>query len=55
MQTLEDYRNKVINEFAEKLKNKYPLMENGLFLVNDMLRKTIDEIAEQLKAGGIDG
>lgn len=52
MTTLEDYRNKVIDEFAEKLKKKYPLMENDLFLVNDVLRKTIDEIAEQMKVGG---
>lgn len=44
-------RAKAIDEFAKKLKKKYPLMENGLFSINDMLRKTIDDIAEQMKAG----
>lgn len=65
MQTLEDYRDKVIDEFAERIKKK--AIEdswncNDFYgdscgvtsceeCANDFLRE-IDEIAEQLKAGG---
>ena len=53
-------RNKVIDEFAERLSNKDNIvkfdidevMSNGNFDYNcDCLRKYIDEIAEQLKGG----
>ena len=44
MQTLEEYRNEVIDEFAEKI-FEYCSM-------SDMNRKMIKQIAEQMKAGG---
>lgn len=64
MQTLEDYRNKVIDEFAEKIKKKgienawncHDVYGDGCGVTsceeceNDFLRE-IDEIAEQMKAG----
>lgn len=49
MQTLEDYRNKVIDEFAEKLYRK--IADSNLNQYKDMVTNMIDEIAEQLKAG----
>lgn len=43
-----------IDDFAEALKKRYPIMENDLFTVNDVLQKEIDRIAEQLKEGSAD-
>lgn len=45
---------KAIEDFAEALKKRYPIMENGLFTINDVLQKEIDRIAEQLKEGSAD-
>jgi hypothetical protein len=65
MQTLEDYRNKVIDEFADRL-SKYLNVESATKYGNknaeqqrnsyDTLMKyeiadAIDDVAEQLKAG----
>lgn len=63
MQTLEDYRNKVIDEFAERLKSdefqKYNLdmvFETSRDLSYshciNAFQEYIDEIAEHLKEGG---
>jgi transposase-like protein len=38
-----------VDEFAKRLKKKYPIMENDLFTVNDVLHREIDKIAEELK------
>lgn len=48
MQTLEDYRNKVIDEFAERLHLKITAE------IDDCADELewIEEIAEQMKAGG---
>lgn len=46
-----DIRNEAIDEFAKRLKNKYPIMENDLFTVNDVLHREIDKTAEQMKGG----
>lgn len=50
MQTLEDYRNKVIDEFAERLHSKITAE------IDDCADELewIDEIAEKLKAGGVE-
>lgn len=45
MQTLEEYRNEVIDEFAERIKTNSELGYIGY------LDRVVDEIAEQLKAG----
>ena len=65
MQTLEDYRNKVIDEFAEMLKEKYEehnfdlcLRQNDYYSYSNscmLFESYIDEIAEQMKAGGKNG
>lgn len=44
MQTLEDYRNEAIDEFAENIETYCSMSE--------MNRKMIKKIAEQMKAGG---
>lgn len=57
MQTLEDYRNKVIDEFADRLKSE---SYNGYATLEDYCEDTIESvavedivrIAEQMKAGG---
>ena len=57
MQTLEDYRNKAIDEFAERLKSE---SYNGYATLEDYSEDTIESvgvedivrIAEQMKAGG---
>ena len=51
MQTLEDYRNKVIDEFVERLYSKI------IAEIDDCADELewINEIAEQMEAGGIDG
>lgn len=41
--------NRIIDKFADKLKKKYPIMENDLFTVNDKLHDEIDKIAKQMK------
>ena len=48
MQTLEDYRNKVIDEFAERIKTNSELGYIGY------LDRVVDEIEEQLKEGGVE-
>ena len=50
MQTLEDYRNKVIDEFAERLHLKITAE------IDDCADELewIEEIAEQMKAGGVE-
>ena len=50
MQTLEDYRNKVIDEFAERLHSKI------IAEIDDCADELewINEIAEQMKAGGVE-
>lgn len=50
MQTLEDYRNKVIDEFAERLHSKITAE------IDDCADELewIEEIAEKLKAGGVE-
>jgi hypothetical protein len=47
----QEIRNKAIDEFAERLKNKYPIMEDcfGVPNVNYNLHKGIDEIAEEMR------
>ena len=50
MTTLEDYRNKAIDEFAEKLIQHISQMPSGYIGSGNVLI-----IAEQMKAGGIDG
>ena len=51
MQTLEDYRNKIIDEFANRLCSKI------IAEIDDCADELewIEEIAEQMKAGGVDG
>lgn len=44
--------NKAIDEFVKVMKKTYPLAENDLFTINDTLHRTLDKIAEQMKAGG---
>ena len=44
-------RNKIIDEFADKLKKRYPIMQNDLFTINDDLHDEIDKIAKQMKGG----
>lgn len=57
MQTLEDYRNKAIDEFAEQLKEKAEEIMKNPDIMLDCKKCTIwkvrdiEEIAEQLKAG----
>ena len=61
MQTLEDYRDKVIDEFAEMLKENYEehnfdlcLRQNDYYSYSNscmLFESYIDKIAEQLKAG----
>ena len=48
-----EIRAKAIDEFAERLKLKYPYFveDVGLVEVNKMLHSAIDKIAEQLKGG----
>lgn len=50
MQTLEDYRNKVIDEFAERLYSKI------IAEIDDCADELewIEEIAERMKAGGVE-
>lgn len=48
----EKIRAKAIDEFVEKLKKRYPIAENDLFTINDVLHTEIDKIAEQMKEGG---
>lgn len=50
MQTLEDYRNKVIDEFAERLHLKITAE------IDDCADELewIEEIAERMKAGGVE-
>ena len=50
MQTLEDYRNKVIDEFAERLHSKITAE------IDDCADELewIEEIAEQMKDGGVE-
>jgi hypothetical protein len=70
MQTLEEYRNEVIDEFAEKLSLEISesiiwdmlatMSENSSLSdtsgkIVDYVIDTSKKIAEQLKAGGIDG
>lgn len=50
MQTLEDYRNKIIDEFANRLCSK---IKAEIDDCADEL-EWIDEIAEQMKAGGVE-
>lgn len=50
MQTLEDYRNKVIDEFAERLHSK---ITTEIDDCADEL-EWIEEIAEQMKDGGVE-
>lgn len=45
----QEIRAKAIDDFAEQLKNRFPITDNGLFTVNDTLHTIIDEIAEKLK------
>ena len=40
---------KAIDDFAEKMKKKYPIAECGFGLINDTLHKNIDDIATELK------
>lgn len=61
MQTLEDYRNKAIDEFAEMLKEKYEehnfdlcLRQNDYYSYSNscmLFESYIDKITEQMKAG----
>lgn len=61
MQTLEDYRNKAIDEFAhqfkENLNQEFPSNYESTrpYFSLENARLLVDEIAEQMKAGGIDG
>lgn len=43
-----EIRNQAIKEFAKRLKEMYPIMENDLFIVNDVLQRTIDKIVEEM-------
>jgi len=46
----QEIRNKTIAEFAERLKERYPLTAKGFGqIINDGIHKDIDEIAEQMK------
>lgn len=68
MQTLEEYRNRAIDEFAEKIKKKGiedgwncdDVYGNSCGVVSceeceNIFLREIDEIAEQMKVGGING
>ena len=55
MQTVEglkkEVREKAIEEFAERLKRRYPIASNGLemAIINSGLHKNIEEVAKELK------